>query len=113
MYKIDYKNIKKGYNFSLLLIILLFLVIFGYFGILQVQIKKMSMDSEVVAHKVEIREYFSDGSTLYQPTYYYKVDGKEYTYTVSSRSTGLGSMRSRKMIYYKRKSPHSFVRTLC
>lgn len=108
MYKTDYKNMKTTCNF-LVVATVIFCIVYGYIFAFRGPIRKLSMDSEVVAYDVEIKKRTSDDITTYQPTYHYKVDGKEYIYTVPISSVDASNMRSQKMIYYKSLEPDKCV----
>lgn len=111
MYKLDYNNVKKAGNFGLpfLLIGILFLVVFGYF-MFGGMIKKTKMDATVEAYKVEINSHRdSEGTMLYQPTYFYNINGKDYRYTPSySTNVGVNKMND-KTLYYNSKDPNDVV----
>lgn len=107
MYELNYKNAKKIANIGLPFLLigvvcLIVLVCMIYFK----TAKKARMDATVEAYKVEINSHRdSDGTTLYRPTYFYTVDGKDYQYTLSySTNVGVDRMED-KTLYYNSGDP--------
>ncbi len=106
MYDISTKNVKKGKNFyfTFLAVGLFFLIIMG--GILiSSYIKLKSLDSTTTSTKVIVNSHENDeGSTLYSPTYYYVVDGREYSCS-SNSSSSISPGTKNKKVYYDSKNP--------
>ena len=106
MYDTNTKNVKKGKSFFLIFLLagLFFLLIFG--GIIVAgKVKKNSLDSQTTSTRVEIRTHEDDeGSTLYSPTYYYEVNGQEYSCS-SNSSSSINPGKSNKTVYYDSKNP--------
>jgi len=105
MYDINTKNVRKGrrFHFIFLLAGLIFLGIMG--SVLVSSYTKLnSLDSKTKSTRVVVNSHAGDDTTLYSPTYYYTVDGKQYTCTSdSSSSTNPGT--SNKTVYYDSKNP--------
>lgn len=110
MYDINTKVIKKGYKFFFLF--LFFGIVFGViFGAIIISNKKKanSMDASVMSFRVEVRESEnSDGDTMYSPTYYYRVDGVEYS-CPSNSSSSIYPSEENKLVYYDSKNPSSCI----
>ena len=106
MYDINLKNVKKGKGFYLIFLIagILFFVVIG--GILITSIlKEKTLDASVMSEKVEIRESRdSDGGIMYSPTYYYVVNGTEYT-CKSTSSSNVYPSRDNKLVKYNSEAP--------
>lgn len=106
MYDIDTSNVKKGIKFFL---IFLFVGVF-FLGILLAIlivniINYKSLDSEVMSSHVEINTYEdSDGGTMYSPTYYYSIRGKEYKCSSQGSSSIMPSTKNGK-VYFDSKNP--------
>ena len=103
MYKIDYKNIKMNYGFySIFLCIgLIFSVVFSIF-MFSPNIKKMSLDGEVKASKIDLN---ANGNT-YSPSYYYIVDGVNYVCDIPySTNVNVEDMKNLDKIYYNTNNP--------
>lgn len=106
MYDIDTKNVRKGKKiyYIALAVGILFLIIFGYVYISSI-IKKNSLDSQTRSYRVEINEYEnSDGDTMYSPTYYYRVNGSNYSCPSSTSSSYVPDTRNG-VVYYDSKNP--------
>ena len=69
------------------------------------------MDSEVRTYNVVISESKnSDGGITYRPTYYYRVNGKNYVYTLSYyTNVAVSKMEIRNIIYYDSSDPSNCV----
>ena len=106
MYDIDTKNVKKGNKFCFIFLGagLLFLLVFG--GILVFKTLKLNgLDSSVMSNKVEIETSTDDdASTLYSPTYYYRVNGEKYV-CQSGESSSINPGTDNKIVYYDSKNP--------
>ena len=64
-----------------------------------------SLDSEIMSNHVEINTYKdSDGDTMYSPTYYYNIRGKEYKCSSQGGSSIMPSTKNRK-VYFDSKNP--------
>ena len=64
-----------------------------------------SLDSEIMSNHVEINTYEdSDGGTMYSPTYYYNIRGKEYKCSSQGSSSIMPSTKNRK-VYFDSKNP--------
>ncbi len=106
MYDIDTKNVRKGRNmyFITLAVGILFLIIFGGIYISSV-LKKNSLDSQTRSYRVEINKYEdSDGDTMYSPTYYYRVNGNNYSCPSSTSSSNFPDTKN-SVVYYDSKNP--------
>ena len=104
MYDINTKNVKKGKSFYFLFLFLglLFLIIMGSV-LISNYIKLHSLDSSTTSTSVIVNSYIDDeGATLYSPTYYYKVDGKQYS-CPSNLSSSINPGTSNKIVYYDSK----------
>lgn len=106
MYDISTKNVKKGKKFYFIFLAagLLFLIVIG--GILaSSHIKLKSLDSKTTSTDVIVNSHMDDdGSTLYSPTYYYVVDGREYSCS-SNSSSSINPGTNNKTVYYDSKNP--------
>ena len=106
MYDINTKNVKKGKKFYLIFFLagLLFFLIIGGI-IVSGLLKKAKLDATTMSTAVDVNTYTSDeGNTLYSPSYYYEVGGKEYKCDSDSSSSihpGEGS----KKVYYNSRKP--------
>ena len=106
MYDIDTSNVKKGIKFFLmfLLVGIFFLGILLAILIMNI-INYKSLDSEIMSNHVEINTYKdSDGDTMYSPTYYYNIRGKEYKCSSQGGSSIMSSTKNRK-VYFDSKNP--------
>lgn len=64
-----------------------------------------SLDSEIMSNHVEIKTYEdSDGDTMYSPTYYYNIRGKEYKCSSQGSSSIMPSTKNGK-VYFDSKNP--------
>lgn len=106
MYDISVKNVKKGNSIYIIFLIAGILVTVGFMYIIISNDRKLkSLDSTVIATKVEINKHRdSDGNTLYNPTYYYVVDGNEYS-CPSTSSSNVKPKTDNATIYYDSKNP--------
>lgn len=106
MYNIDFKNLKKGYSFGLIFAIagLLFFLVFFYiaFGGF---IKKQTMDSEIVATKIEEK---CDEEGMCSPIYYYEVDNQTYTCSTTG-STNIDVKSEENKVFYNSKDPSDCI----
>ena len=106
MYDIDTSNVKKEIKFFLMF---LFVGVF-FLGILLAIliiniINYKSLDSEIMSNHVEINTYEdSDSGTMYSPTYYYNIRGKEYKCSSQGSSSIMPSTKNRK-VYFDSKNP--------
>ena len=106
MYDIDTKNVKKGKNFYFIFFAvgLFFLILFTSIFITGV-IKKNSLDSETISTRVEIKSHEDDeGTTMYSPIYYYRVNGRTYSCNSTSSSSNYPSTTNKK-VYYDSNNP--------
>lgn len=106
MYDIKTKNVKKGNSFYLLFLVvgLLFLVIIGWI-LISNYIKLNSLDSTTTSTKVVVNSHIdNDGGTMYSPTYYYTVNGVDYSCS-SNSSSSKNPGTSNKKVYYDSKNP--------
>ena len=111
MYNIDYKNLKAGYSFFAIFLAMgmLFVIVFGYFS-WGGAIKKIGKDGIAECIKVDIKTIDGEEDTTYKPTFYYKVDGTTYAYTLPySTNVNLSGMKKNKYIYYDLKNPSNCV----
>ena len=106
MYDIDTGNVKKGIKFFLMFLVVgvFFLGILLAILIMNI-INYKSLDSEIMSNHVEINTYEdSDGGTMYSPTYYYNIRGKEYKCSSQGSSSIMPSTKNRK-VYFDSKNP--------
>ena len=106
MYDIDTSNVKKGIKFFLMFLVVgvFFLGILLAILIMNI-INYKSLDSEIMSNHVEINTYEdSDGGTMYSPTYYYNIRGKEYKCSSQGSSSIMPSTKNRK-VYFDSKNP--------
>lgn len=106
MYDIDTRNVKKGIKFFLMFLVVgvFFLGILLAILIMNI-INYKSLDSEIMSNHVEINTYEdSDGGTMYSPTYYYNIRGKEYKCSSQGSSSIMPSTKNRK-VYFDSKNP--------
>lgn len=106
MYDIDTRNVKKGIKFFLMFLVVgvFFLGILLAILIMNI-INYKSLDSEIMSNHVEINTYEdSDGDTMYSPTYYYNIRGKEYKCSSQGSSSIMPSTKNRK-VYFDSKNP--------
>lgn len=106
MYDINTRNIKKGFvSYSIFLVVgIFFLVVFGGIFISDVNTYN-ELDSHVMSIGVRVSDYLStDGTTMYRPTYFYEVDGIQYSCTSSSSSSTYPGDKNVK-VYYDSKNP--------
>ena len=106
MYDIDTSNVKKGIKFFLMF---LFVGVFFLGILLAILIMNIinykSLDSEIMSNHVEINTYEdSDSGTMYSPTYYYNIRGKEYKCSSQGSSSIMPSTKNRK-VYFDSKNP--------
>lgn len=107
MYDINTKFLKRGILiFGMMLMAFLVLLLLLIFLFVDAQIKLNSIDSKVIATKVEFEEYESDGTTTYLPIYYYTVNGIEYSCS-GETSSNIGT--SNKTIYYDFQNPSKCI----
>ena len=111
MYKVNYENLKKGYAPSIMILgIGIFFAIIFIYASFQGSIKKatMNLDSEVKAYNVQVRYRRTKKGN--ETTYYYKVNGKEYVYTLSYYpKASETTLKSKNTIYYKSENPNICV----
>ena len=106
MYDIDTRNVKKGIKFFLMFLVVgvFFLGILLAILIMNI-INYKSLDSEIMSNHVEINTYEdSDSGTMYSPTYYYNIRGKEYKCSSQGSSSIMPSTKNRK-VYFDSKNP--------
>lgn len=111
MYNIDYKNIKANYGFFAIFLAmgLLFFFVFGYFS-WGGALKKIGKNGIAECTKIDIETIDGDESTTYKPTFYYKVDGITYAYTMPyATNVNVGGMQKNKYIYYDLDNPSKCV----
>lgn len=110
MYDINTKNVKKGKNFFLMFFVVgvFFFIIMG--GIIfSNYIKLNSLDSETISKEVKIKSYVNDeGTTMYSPVYYYRVNGVEYACD-SNSSSSINPGTQNKTVYYDSKKPSNCI----
>ena len=105
MYDIDFSVIKKAKTPGIIFIIVgsIFAIIFGIISATTLM-NRFSMDNKTNAIKVEYTTYHdSDGELMYEPTYFYNVDGKEYICDTSSSQSS--KPNDNEIIYYQSKNP--------
>lgn len=106
MYDINTKNVKKGKKIFLFFLIvgIIFMIIIGKVVFSNI-LKYKSLDASILSTKVEINSYYNDeGTLLYEPTYYYNVNGKDY-FCTSSTSSSINPGTNNKTVYYDSKNP--------
>lgn len=105
MFSIDYSQYKRRRRFWLIFLLLgLFVIIFAFIFFIFFFIKKIPLNRE--AHG--ILEYYDErindeGTRLYQPSYKFKVNGKEYICKSSVSSSNMPSSES--VILYEKVNP--------
>lgn len=106
MYDINTKNVKKGKNFYLIFLVIGLLILLIMGGVLiSSYIKLNSLDATTTSTKVVVNSHLDDeGKTLYSPTYYYIVDGNEYSCS-SNSSSSINPGTNNKKVYYDSKNP--------
>ena len=106
MYDIDTSNVKKGIKFFLMFLLAGVFLLGILLAILIMNIiNYKSLDSEIVPNHIEINTYKdSDGDTMYSPTYYYNIRGKEYKCSSQGGSSIMPSTKNRK-VYFDSKNP--------
>lgn len=106
MYDINLKNVKKGRGFFFMFFFIgfMFLVIIG--GIfVSTLIKINNLDSETISSRVDVKSHRdSEGSTMYSPVYYFRVNGIEYSCD-STSSSSINPGDKNKTVYYDSKDP--------
>lgn len=110
MYDINLKNTKKGYLIGIILFLagIFFLIIMSWMTFGDI-IKKLSLDSSIVATRIDDNcRTNSEGDYFCSPIYYYEVDGFEYTCKVSYSSSSSVSSKQNK-VYYDSKNPSDCV----
>lgn len=106
MYDINMKNVKKGNHFFLIFFVVgvFFFILMGGI-IISSYVKLNSLDSETTSRDVKIKSYVNDeGTTMYSPIYYYRVNGVEYT-CGSNASSNINPGTQNKTVYYDSKNP--------
>lgn len=106
MYDISMKNVKKGKNFFLIFFVVgvFFFILMGGI-IISSYVTLNSLDSETISKSVEIKSHINDeGTTMYSPIYYYRVNGVEYTCS-SNASSSIHPGTENKKVYYDSKNP--------
>ena len=105
MYDINLKNVKgnKKVYYIFLVVGILFAVILGAVFISGMNTKS-SMDAQTEASRIEVKEHYDDGSTLYSPVYHYEVNGVEYT-CGSTSSSSIYPNTEHGIVYYDSKNP--------
>lgn len=103
----------------IMVLVTMFFIPFFYFSIGPV-IKKSKMDGTVEAYKVTFEEIYNEGGYddegywedpyyTYKPTYYYRVNDMEFSYTTSSSSTSKSSYKSEMTIHYDKHNPYNAI----
>lgn len=106
MYDMNTRNIKKSFlSYSIFLVVgIFFLVAFSNIYLSNVNTSN-ELDSHVMSIGVRTSEYLSeDGTIMYRPTYFYEVDGIQYSCTSSSSSSTYPGKYNVK-VYYDSKDP--------
>ncbi len=106
MYDINYENIKSGKKFFYIFLIIgiLTLIVIGVIFTFNIT-KQKSLDATVLSTNVEETSYIDDeGKRMYSQTYYYTVDGTNYT-CKSSISTSYSQKDENKLVYYDSSNP--------
>lgn len=110
MYDINTKNVKKGFTFYFIFLIvgLLMLIIFSFLLICN-YVRLNKYDEKTISTRVVVDSYIdSDESIQYSPTYYYRVDGREYLCS-SDSSSNIRPSNSNKFVYYDSKNPSNCI----
>lgn len=94
------KNIKS--NVLLIITIIIFGGVGVYLTFFASNISKY--DSKTKAYKIEVSERYDDDHSNYYPTYYYKVNGEEYTCESNSGSSIYPNTK-KNMVYYDSNNP--------
>ena len=106
-------------KFSLILLLALITLIFipfFYFSMGPL-FKKHQFDSQVTAYKVTFEDiyheggyddegYWEDAYYTYKPTYYYRVNRMEFTYTPNYSSSSKSKFKNNMKIYYDKHNPY-------
>lgn len=109
MYKINVKNLKKGYMFggifllvgTIFAIVLFFITFYGI-------IKKTTMDSSTVATYIDDNCSSDEDSTTCSPIYYFEANGKEYECHVPY-SSSIQVSDNQNTVYYDSKNPNKCI----
>ena len=91
-----------------ILLALIFIVIFGGVGFYLTFFSSntRNYDRQTKAYKIELNEeYDSEAGTVYRPTYYYKVEGKEYE-CKAKIATSFEPDRNKNKVYYDSTNPN-------
>lgn len=110
MYKINFKNVRKGYIlggcFFGIGIIVLILFLYIFFGDV---IKRISYNSSIEASRIEDNSYTNDeGDLIYSPIYHFRVNGNDYI-CEASYSSGFSVSSNRRTVYYDSNNPNNCV----
>ncbi len=107
IYKIKQHDSVRAKEQLLGKIVIIVLVLFAFWLIYLQSASLKKLDAKTEAYRVEIKSKKSkDGTMLYSPIYYYRVNGIEYVYASSiSSNIGVKDIEKNKTIYYNSKNP--------
>ena len=110
MYDIDLKFVKKEKWFYARFFgvgLIAFVVVLGIY--LLTIFKINNMDSKTLSTRVVIYvNYKDEGNTMYKPTYYFNVAGKEFA-CYTNLSTGYNPGTENKTVYYDSNNPENCI----
>lgn len=109
MFDISLKNVKKGYKFYLIFLIvgIIIFLVFGFIIFQEVKFYK-ALDMQVLTKNIDLEEEREDGEIMYSPIYHYIVDGKEYScYTFYS--SNIRPDVTEGIVYYSSKDPNKCI----
>ena len=99
MYNIDTSNIKKGYKFYLIFLILGITMLGIICSILiSSYLNYKKLDSSTISTSVDFKEYEGEDGTMYKPIYDYNVNGRTYS-CISKWSSNIKPKSSLKIYY--------------
>ena len=105
VYNVDLNKARAGVGFGVVFFLaglFFFCVMSGVF--LSSFTRKSALDGKTKAYHVEWHYHYNDeGSTMYSPTYYYTVDGKNYVCDADSSG---GIKNGKGIVYYDTKNPN-------
>ncbi len=106
MYDIDTTNVKKGKKFFSIFLIVGIVTFIAIGGFLYVGYAKLnSLDSTTISTGLQVSSYVNhEGTTMYKPTYFYMVNGENYS-CPSNTSTSIRPESDGVTIYYDSKNP--------
>lgn len=108
--KIEFKpEHKKQISLKIIIVLVLMYAIVGFF-MFEGMFRKAQMDASVEAYKVDVKYYSGrKSSNHYKPTYYYTVDGVEYTYRPFISTNDPKSAMKDPTLYYDSSNPSDVI----